>query len=220
MSSGGAGVSGRPRSFADLRELRLNFDPAQREQFTPPNGWHVDECRQPLPAEPPGPPLPEGSWEVARGLMGAYEFADPAIVRASFDTRAPLERRDMLLVVRFWGLRFPVGVRVGGVREETLSDAEGRRARVWGWCYRTLEGHFEMGQMDYEVWKWLDTGAVEFRIHAFSRPAPVANPLVRFGFRLVGRREQLRFYRRCCQRMAQLTAAALARRKNTDREGR
>jgi hypothetical protein len=32
---------------------------------------------------------------------------------------------------------------------------------------------------------------------------------VRTGFRLFGRREQLRFYLRCCERMARLTARAL-----------
>jgi hypothetical protein len=60
--------------------------------------------------------------------------------------------------------------------------------------------------MDYEVWKWLDTGEVEFRITAVSRRAHIRNPLVRLGFRLFGRREQLRFYRHACAEMARLTA--------------
>ena len=46
-----------------------------------------------------------------------------------------------------------------------------RQARVFGWNYRTLEGHFEQGQMHYEIWKWLDTGDVDFRLHAYSRSA-------------------------------------------------
>jgi uncharacterized protein (UPF0548 family) len=48
---------------------------------------------------------------------------------------------------------------------------DGRRARVFGWFYRTLEGHFEEGQMNYELWKWMDSGEVFFRLHAVSRPA-------------------------------------------------
>jgi uncharacterized protein (UPF0548 family) len=79
--------------------------------------------------------------------------------------------------------------------------------RVWGWYYRTLRGHLERGQMSYEVWKWLDTGAVEFRIAAVSQRAPVRNPLVRVGFALLGRREQLKFYRHTCEVMALRTAA-------------
>jgi uncharacterized protein (UPF0548 family) len=112
----------------------------------------------------------------------------------------------MLLEGRFWGLRFHFGVRVGGLVDEELA-ADGRPLRRWGWNYRTLQGHLEMGQMDYEVRKWLDSGEVEFRIHAFSRPAHIPNPVIRLGFRLFGRRVQRRFARHACQRMARLTAA-------------
>jgi uncharacterized protein (UPF0548 family) len=135
--------------------------------------------------------------------MQRYEFADPSIVRAVYYPDRPLEERDMLLEVRFYGLRFRFGVRVGGVVDETRT-VDGREVRVWGWNYRTLQGHLEKGQMDYEVWKWLDTGEVEFRIHAFSRAADIPNPIVRLGFRLFGRREQVRFARRSCERMAVL----------------
>jgi uncharacterized protein (UPF0548 family) len=137
--------------------------------------------------------------------MLAYEFADPAIIRAVYRDDSPLEGRDMLLKARFWGLTFDLGVRVGAVVDETR-DLDGRAVRVWGWGYRTLRGHLEAGQMDYEVWKWLDNGDVEFRIRAYSRPAAIRNPLVRLGFRLFGRREQLKFARHACDRMARLTA--------------
>jgi hypothetical protein len=66
-----------------------------------------------------------------------------------------------------------------------------------------------MGQMDYEVWKWLDTGDVEFHTCRFSRRAKVANPIVRLGLALFGRRQQVKFARRACERMARLTRAAL-----------
>ena len=76
---------------------------------------------------------------------------------------------------------------------DDVRTLHGRQVRVWGWSYRTLQGHFEMGQMDYELWKWLDNGEVEFRIHVVSRRARISNHLVRLGFRLFGRREQIRF---------------------------
>jgi len=192
----------------ELHERSLNFDVENREGLTPAKGWRIDDYRQPLPGEPPGPPVPDGSWEVACRLVRDYEFADPAIVRAVYDADQPLQERTMLLQVRFHGLRFRLGVRVGGVRDETR-DVDGRRVRVWGWNYRTLTGHLEMGQIDYEVWKWLDSGEVEFRISAFSRAADIPNPVVRLGFRLFGRREQVRFAQRACERMGELTAAAL-----------
>ena len=89
---------------------------------------------------------------------------------------------------------------------------DGRPVRRWGWNYRTLQGHLEMGQMDYEVRKWLDSGQVDFRIHAFSRPAHIPNPVIRLGFRLFARRVQRRFARNACLRMARLTAARAGRR--------
>jgi hypothetical protein len=198
------------KALDELYDKGLNFDLGRRGEFTPANGWHIDDYCQALPAEPPGEPLPDGSWRVARRLMRDYAFADPSIVRAIYHPDRPLERRDMLLEGRFLGLRFSFGCRVGGVNEE-LRDVDGRPVRVWGWNYRTLQGHLEMGQMDYDVWKWLDSGSVEFRIHVVSKAAHIPNPVIRLGFRLFGRTVQRRFARHACERMARLTGAALER---------
>jgi uncharacterized protein (UPF0548 family) len=195
---------GDPRALEALHALhdkRLNFDLDGRDATTGEAGWNVDDYRQPLPPERPGPPEPGGTWERARELMLDYEFADPRIVRAVYAPDSQLEGRDMLLEARFLGLRFRFGVRVEGVVDETC-ETEGRTIRVWGWSYRTLQGHLEMGQMDYELWKWLDSGEVEFRIHVVSRPARITNPIVRLGFRIFGRRQQVRFAKRACERMA------------------
>jgi uncharacterized protein (UPF0548 family) len=198
----------RARRILDaLHDKPLNFDLGDG-RFGPDEGWLSDDYCQPLPGEPPGPPVAGGSWEVARGLMRDYEFADPSIVRAVYHPDRPLEDRDMLLEARFYGLRFRFGVRIGGVVDETRT-VDGRQVRVWGWNYRTLQGHLEMGQMDYEVWKWLDTGDVEFHTCRFSRRAKVANPIVRLGLALFGRRQQVKFARRAGERMARLTQAAL-----------
>jgi hypothetical protein len=115
----------------------------------------------------------------------------------------------MLLVLHALGLRIYAGVRVGEAGDETR-ELDGRAAQVSFWNYRTLEGHVEAGQRDYEVRKWLDTGEVEFRTHAVSRPAETS-ALVRAGFRLLGRHKQVEFGRRACTRMALLTTAALRR---------
>ena len=197
------------RILDELHDKGLNFELGDGGGFTAETGWKVDDYCQPLPSEPPGPPVPGRSWEVARRLLRDYEFADPSIVRAVYHPDRPLEERDMLLEARFYGLRFRFGVRVGGVVDGTR-EVDGRSVRVWGWNYRTLQGHLEMGQMDYEVWKWLDTGDVEFHTCRFSRHARAGNPVVRLGVHVFGRRQQVRFARRACERMASLTAAALA----------
>lgn len=197
------------RALDDLSARRLNYEIAQPRGFTAEGGWRIDDYRQPLPAEQPGAPAPDGAWAAARGLLREYEFIDRSIVRALFRTDEPLEGRNMLLELRFAGLHFHVGVRVAKVTDGVRTE-DGRQAAVWGWSYRTLEGHLEAGEMAYEVRKWLDTGEVEFRIHAFSRTAEISNPVVRLGFRLFGRREQTRFARSACERMRRLTEAQLA----------
>jgi uncharacterized protein (UPF0548 family) len=187
----------RTRALLDeLRGRPLNFDPATVGSPAG-SGWHVDDLAAPLAS---------GSFERARAAMRRYEVADPAMVRAFYDEPEPQPGRTMLLELRVLGLRFAVGVRVGDVYDEER-DVDGRPARVAGWNYRTVEGHLEIGQLAWEVWQWQDSGAVEFHIHAYSRPAPIESRLVRVGFRLIGRRQQLRFYRRACARMAALTAA-------------
>jgi hypothetical protein len=194
--------------LARLRTKELNFRPQLEGPFTPENGWRIDNYQQLLPWEPPGPPVAGGSWEVATLLSESYAFADPTLVRAFYDPREPLEGRTLLLEVHFWGLRIYAGVRAGGV-SDGIREHEGRPARVSAWNYRTLDNHFEAGQIDYEVWKWLDSGEIMFRVVAFSRPAPIDQPVIRLGFWLFGRRTQIRFARRACVRMEELTRAAL-----------
>ena len=204
---------GSDRARRRLEEVSghpLNFDPDADGPFTAEAGWHVDRYCQTLPPEPPGEPVGGGSYEAARAITGDYGFADPTIVRATYDPSRPLAVRDMLLEARYLGLRFRFGVRVGDVVDESR-EVDGRPVRVWGWSYRTLRGHLEAGEMGYEAWKWLDSGEVEFRIHRFVRSASGGNPVIRLGFRLFGRREQVRFARNACRRMAELVDAELAR---------
>jgi uncharacterized protein (UPF0548 family) len=193
------------QALAALTTKAPNFD---LQALDPGGGWHDDDHRQRLPTETPGPPLAGGSWETARELVEAYAFTDPGMVRAVFDRDAPLDGRNMLLELRFAGLRIYVGVRVAAVRDETRSVA-GREARVWGWDYVTLEGHFEAGRRAFEVWKWLDTGEVEFRTYARARPA-LTNPVLRLGFFVFGGHRRAEFGRTACERMARLTAAGVS----------
>ncbi len=196
------------RRLAALAERQVNFDAGDVDSLVAEQGWRVDDLVEPLPHEGSGPPAEGGSWGVARGTMDAYQLADPRVVTAFYDESAPMSGRDMLLRIRFAGLRLWVGVRIGEVYERTL-ELDGRQAHVFGWSYRTLEGHFEAGQMHYEVWKWLDTGDVEFHLRAISQPAKRGPWLLRTGFRLLGRPHQLRFYRQVCRRAKRLTEAQL-----------
>ncbi len=195
------------RRLAGLAARDLNFDLAALGGAG--GGWQITDVCQALPAEAPGMPTEGGSWEIAQRLMRGYEFADPSIVRAYYDPVVPLQRRDMLLRLRALGLvSLYVGVRVGDVYERTL-EVGGREVHTWGWNYRTLEGHVEMGQMAWEVWKWLATGEVEFRVHAISRDAHIPNLVIRLGYRLVRGHERRLFLNSTSRRMRTFVQVAL-----------
>ncbi len=199
------------RRLDELAAKPVNYDAATVDPVDPPPGWNVDDRCQPLPSESPGEPEPEGSWEIARRLIRGYEFADPSLVRAFYDPEHPLEGREMLLELRALGLvRIHVGVRVVHVYDEVRARG-GRRARVFGWAYRTLEGHVEQGQMDWQVWKWIDSGEVQFRVHAVSRTAAIPNPVIRLGFWLLRDHERTLFLDSTNRRMKSLTEISLRR---------
>jgi hypothetical protein len=190
-----------------IQDLDLNFDPAGLSSVKR-DAWYVDDYCRSLRPEPPGEPIRSGTFDTAKCLLRDYEFADPKRIRAYYWAEAPLEGRDMLLEIRYRGLRVRVGVRIGVVFDEVREVAD-RRVRVWGWAYRTLQGHLERGQMDYQVWKWLDTGEVEYRIHAVAQVAKTRSPILNLGFRLVGRHQQVLFARRCAERMGRLVESRL-----------
>lgn len=194
------------RRLAALRERPVNFDP--NASHRPEDGWRIDDYCQPLPSEPPGPPLDGGPFQVAAQLLRDYQVADPRMVRATYDHDAPLEGRTMLLELRFLVFRTYAGCRVGEVVDE-VRTVDGREVQVWGWPYRTLEGHVEQGEMSWEVWKWRDTGEVQFRIHAYSRMVSNGNPFTRIGVRLVGQRERHRYLSEACRRIKRLVGEGL-----------
>lgn len=195
------------RSLDAARRAPENFDWDEASAASARRGWRRKERWQALPSEGPGEPVPGSSFEIACRLVRDYEFSDPALVRATFDPTEPLEGRVMLLVLRYSFLRFPVRVRVSRVIDEARTCPDGP-ARVWGWSYRTLEGHLEAGERSFEVWKRIETGEVFFRTHAVSRVAS-RNPIWRIAFRYLGRRRQATWERRICERMARLTTAAV-----------
>lgn len=189
------------RAWRDLAEAGINYSAAEVHR----PAWNIDVHRTALPAERPGPPEPGGSWELAATLVRDYEFSPPEIVRALYDPADPLLGRDMLLEARFHGMHFYCGVRVTEVVDETQENGQ----RRWGWGYETLDGHLERGKVTYEAVKHQDTGHVEFVVSSHSQGAPTLDRVTRLGWRLFGRRTQLRFYRRCAERLQQFVAAGL-----------
>ncbi|ALD21696.1 DUF1990 domain-containing protein [Hymenobacter sp. DG25A] len=189
----------RPRLEA-YEKAKVNFDLTATNEYTAENGWRVDDYEIELPPETPGPPVLNGSWEAAREVLRRYSFPPPGLITGIFVPDQPLEKRLMVLRGRFLFFTFWFGVRIGGVTDEKRTSPEGEE-QVWGYNYRTLEGHFERGQIDFTVHKFLTTGRVVFRIHAFSQVGKISNPFYWLGFKLFGRMLQRRFAHQSMQRL-------------------
>ena len=188
-------------ALAELRNREINYDASEVH----PTDWNFDVHRSPVGRERPGPPEPHAVWETARDLVRDYEFTPPELVRAVYHRQDPLLGRNLLLEARFSALRFYMGVRITALVDETRHQQE----KVWGWAYQTLDHHLERGKVTYEVVKHLDSGQVEFVASCHSQRSPTLGPILRLGWLLFGRRAQLRFYRRCGQRLHELVQASL-----------
>ncbi|MBK8022480.1 MAG: DUF1990 family protein [Chloroflexi bacterium] len=192
------------RDFERWQAAQLNFDIGMTEQFTEAFGWRLDDYAIGLPSEAPGLPEPNGSFAAAKGVITNYEFPDPALISGIFVPDDPLNDRIMILRARFLFFTFFFGVRIANVIDKVRQTEKQGPASVWGYSYRTLEGHFEMGEITFEVWKVHETGEVRFRVHSYSRRARIRNPFYRLGFAIFGRSLQRRFARTATERMQQL----------------
>jgi uncharacterized protein (UPF0548 family) len=196
--------------LASYADAKVNYDFSRQSEYTSETGWRIDDYATDLPAEAPGPPAAHGAFAAAQDVLRRYAFPPPSLITGIFKPDTPLENRVMLLRARFLGFSFWFGVRVSEVTDEEARATPDGPERVWGYGYRTLEGHFERGQIDFTIHKNLTTGAVQFRIHAVSQTGRIRNPFYWLGFKLFGRRLQRRFARESLARMRQLVGEALA----------
>jgi hypothetical protein len=198
----------RLRAYANTR---VNYDYEHQAEYTSATGWRLDDYATDLPAEAPGAPTPDGAFAAAQDVLRRYAFPPPNLITGYFDPSQPLDQRIMVLRAHFLVFNFYFGVRVADVVDAERQEAPGGPERVWGYGYRTLEGHFERGQINFSVHKNLATGAVQFRIHAASQPGHIRNPFYWLGFKVFGRMLQRRFAHESLARMRRLVAEALAR---------
>lgn len=202
-----------------LREARYNLDLDRRSDYTEAAGWRLDTHEAELVPEPPGPPLPpddaRASWAIACDLVRHYAFPDPKLITGIFSPDDPLPGRPMLLKARFLGFTFWFGVRIGD-EIDAVRQTDAGTVHAYGFDYATLEGHFEMGQITFEVRKEERTGRVLFHIDAFSKADRIRNPFYRIGFKLFGRHLQLRFARSAMERMQRFVKEELEARATGD----
>lgn len=189
-----------------LAALEFNYDAAAYERTGEKLGWNIDQHRALLGREAPG--APGVIFSRAQEAIRNYEFPDPSLITAIFAPEEKLEGRNMLMEAKFLGFTFYFGVRVTAVIDQTAPNEAGHPVASWGYAYRTLKGHFELGEIRFVVCKDLVTGEVEFQIDAYSRPDRIPNPFYRLGFHFFGRPLQRRFARTSIARMQRFARRA------------
>lgn len=192
-----------------LSALEYNYDDKMYHDSKDKSGWFVDHYEATLAVEPAGLPIKQGPFEVAQDAIKLYRFPNPRLIHAIFDPQQELSGRNMLMFARFAGFTFTFGVRVTAVSDDVRKNAQGEDIKFWGYSYRTLKGHFEIGEIRFEVNKNLKTGEVGFIIDAYSKPDHIPNLFYRTGFKLFGRRLQKYFASSSIQRLQRMSQAAL-----------
>lgn len=188
--------------YSGLTSLGFNYDANEYQDDQP--GWNRDYYETCIGEEAPGDPHDGGMFERAKEILRQYQFPSPKRLTGYFDHEADLLGRDMLLEAKFMGLQFDFGVRVTKVIDRSTVDEEGKSIAQWGYAYRTLERHWEVGEITFVIQKEKDSGRIHFVIDAYSRPGKIRNPFYRLGFKLFGRRLQTRFAEDCLVRMKAL----------------
>jgi len=193
------------RSTSELTELQERGFNYEVESYSPDDpSWLHDSYVTTVGNESPGPPEDGGLFMTAKRIVSEYRFPDPGRVTGEFDRAAPLDGRNMLLSAQFLGVRVQFAVRVVDVIDREVRR-DGETCTEWGYAYRTLDGHWEVGQMTFLLRKNCESGEVTFLINAYSQTSRIPNPLHRFGFWLMGRKVQMNFAKRCLQRLVRLT---------------
>ncbi len=193
-----------------LSVLDYNYDEKVYHDSVDKKDWFIDSYQAILAVEPSGEPLPTGPFMKAKESLTRYQFTDPKLITAVYDPDQPLIGRNMLMFGHFANFTFTFGVRVTAVVDEIQTNDQGQRVNVWGYSYRTLKGHFEIGQIHFQINKNQSTGEVTFNIDAYSKPDRIPNWFFRTGFKIFGRRLQKYFAKSSIERLQRLAKKSLA----------
>ena len=200
------------------RRCRSTTTPAALDLDHPPAGWNVDRRCQPLPGEPPGEPV-HGRQLRDRGA------ADPRLrVRRPLDRARVLRPRPHRSRAATccsscgrsaWCASTSGSACAPSTTSTARSTAGGARVRLELPHARGPRRARADGLGGVEVDR--HRARSQFRVHAVSRPAPIANPVVRIGFWLLRGHERAAFLDSTDRRMRELTALGLDREHGGER---
>ncbi len=188
-----------------LSALGYNYDDKVYHATVDKKDWFIDHYEALLAVEPKGAPVTKGAFKKAQESLSNYQFPDPRLIQAVYDPAQPLIGRNMLLFAHFATFTFTFGVRVTAVVDEERTNSLGELENIWGYSYRTLAGHFEIGEIHFQICKNQSSGEVRFSIDAHSKPDRIPNFFFRTGFKIFGRGLQKYFAHSSIRRLQNLT---------------
>jgi uncharacterized membrane protein len=156
--------------------------------------------------EPPGPPVPGGSFERLWEAIQYFEHSDPRIVVAHFHPDDPLRGRIVLLEIRVLGLRYLCPVRIAAARSHSNPTRTLRAIAL-----DTLEGHLERGREWFFLRKDHETGEIRFRVQAAWRAGDFPNAWSHAGFLLLAPKYQRAWHRLTHLRLRRIAAGLAPR---------
>ncbi|UYL07701.1 DUF1990 domain-containing protein [Bdellovibrio sp. SKB1291214] len=191
----------------NISSLDYNYDVTTYHTKKDKRGWKIDRYHAVVGKEAPGAPVSEGPYERVRLAVELYHFPNPRLIRAVFDPHDELLGRNMYMIAHFMGMTFNFGVRVTRVIDE-IKTINNTQMKMWGYSYRTLKGHFEVGEITFVVSKNLNTGIIDFSINAYSTPDKIDNLFYQTGFRVFGRPLQKHFAYSSIRRLKRIASQA------------
>ncbi|MBY0315851.1 MAG: DUF1990 domain-containing protein [Bdellovibrionales bacterium] len=200
----GIGWQKYSEKISGLEDLDYNFDAQLYHNAQEKLGWNIDRYENCIGKETPGAPQDGGIFLKAKEIIQFYKFPDPSLVVGIFDPQRDLDGRNMLIRASFLGLTFYFGVRVSAVIDQVQTNSRGNLEHQWGYSYRTLKGHFEVGEITFLVQKDTVTGEVFFKIESYSKADRIPNLFYRVGFKIFGRRLQKYFATSSIERIKEM----------------
>jgi len=187
------------RAFERASKAKRNFDPRPGAMA---RGAYRHVCsRARVAMEPPGPPVPGGTFERLWEAIQRFEHSDPRIVVAHFRRDEPLRGRIVLLEIRVLGLRYLCPVRIAAVRSHANPTRTLRAIAL-----DTLEGHLERGREWFFLRKDHETGEIRFRVQAAWRTGDFPNAWSHAGFLVLAPRYQRAWHRLTHLRLRRIAA--------------
>lgn len=194
------------KALGDLSSLEYDSEAQIFESSKDRLGWHIQQYRDLIAQEASGHPEPQGKFNKMKEVLAQGRLVNRRLLRVYMDSQGPLLGRNLLLVTRVFGIPLRFGVRIARVFDEEVGNIDGHREHVWGYTYRSLKGHYDIGEVSFRISKDLTSGHLFFAIETCSKTSRIPQFWYRWAFRIFGPGVQRVFCLNAIRRMRRLIA--------------